>query len=476
MIPQIPDYSRASVLVVGDVMLDRYWYGSSSRVSPEAPVPVVHLQDEELRAGGAGNVGLNVAALGAYAKVLGLVGDDADGDLLRNCLSQKGIDTGFLVDSAHKTVSKYRVISRNQQLLRLDFEDGFSQSSRDALMQAYLAELSTVAAVVISDYGKGGLGDVPAMIQAARVLGLPVLVDPKGTDFERYRGATLITPNRSEFEAVVGGCHDEQELMQRGYELVESLELGGLLVTRSEQGMSLLMEGEKPLHLPTHAQQVFDVTGAGDTVIAVLAAGLAAGEPIREATALANVAAGIVVGKLGAETVRPDELRRTLHGDERDGFGVVDEARLLDELASARSRGERIVMTNGCFDLLHPGHVSYLQQASALGDRLIVAVNDDDSVRRLEKGEGRPLNTLDHRMTVLAGLRSVDWVVAFTEDTPARLIAQALPDLLVKGGDYQPKQIAGYDSVVSAGGEVRVLDFVEGYSTTSMINSMKKTN
>lgn len=454
-------------------MLDRYWYGSSSRVSPEAPVPVVHLQDEELRAGGAGNVGLNVAALGAQARVLGLVGEDADGDLLRNCLSSKGIATEFLPDSAHKTVSKYRVISRNQQLLRLDFEDGFSENARARLLQAYKEALPGVSAVVISDYGKGSLGDVSQMIALADAQGLPVLVDPKGSDFGRYRGAGLITPNRSEFELVVGCCETEEQLIERGFALVDELGLGGLLVTRSEQGMSLLVQGQEPLHLPTHAREVFDVTGAGDTVIAVLAAGLAAGEALPEATALANVAAGIVVGKLGAETVRPEELRKTLHGDEGDGFGVVSEARLLEELAAARSRGERVVMTNGCFDLLHPGHVSYLQQARALGDRLIVAVNDDDSVRRLGKGEGRPLNPLTHRMAVLSGLRSVDWVVPFTEDTPARLIARVLPDLLVKGGDYEPQQIAGYDSVVQAGGKVLVLDFVDGYSTTSMIDSMK---
>jgi len=310
------------------------------------------------------------------------------------------------------------------------------------------------------------------LIEAARQAGIPVLVDPKGRDFSIYRGATVITPNLAEFEAVVGRCADTDDLVRRAEALIDDCGIEALLITRGEDGMSLVRPGETAVHLPARAREVFDVTGAGDTVIATLAAGLAAGLALPQATALANLAAGIVVGKLGTATVTVAELRRVLREQDDASHGVVSEAELLAAVADARAHGERIVMTNGCFDLLHAGHVGYLEQARARGDRLIVAVNDDDSVRRL-KGEGRPVNPLPQRMAVLAGLASVDWVTSFAEDTPARLIGAVLPDVLVKGGDYRPEQIAGYDAVIANGGTVEILDFLDGCSTTAMLSRMR---
>src|SRR5699024_1432803 len=262
-------------------------------------------------------------------------------------------------------------------------------------------------------------------------------IDPKGTDFERYRGATLLTPNMSEFEAVVGTCHSEQEIVDKGLALIKQFDLTALLVTRSEKGMTLIRPQQEAFHLPTQAQEVFDVTGAGDTVISVLGTAIADGRSLEEACYLANVAAGIVVGKLGTSTVSTVELENAIHRRSENGFGIMSEQELKQAVAKAKARGEKIVMTNGCFDILHPGHVSYLANARKLGDRLIVAVNSDASVKRL-KGEQRPINNLETRMAVLAGLASVDWLVAFEEETPQRLISEILPDLLVKGGDYKP--------------------------------------
>jgi len=288
-----------------------------------------------------------------------------------------------------------------------------------------------------------------------------VVVDPKGTDFQRYRGATLLTPNQSEFEAVVGAIADDADLAAKGCALRDALDLDALLVTRSEKGMCLLQRGHAPVHLPTLAREVYDVTGAGDTVVAVLAAALAAGEAMHEAVALSNLGAGVVVGKLGTATVSPAELAAAMEQHLPIQTGMVAEDDLVALVARARAAGERIVMTNGVFDILHAGHVTYLQQARALGDRLIVAVNDDDSVRRL-KGESRPVNPRDARMTVLAALAAVDWVVPFAEDTPQRLICRVCPDVLVKGGDYRPEDIAGGECVTAAGGAVKVLRSCRG--------------
>jgi D-beta-D-heptose 7-phosphate kinase/D-beta-D-heptose 1-phosphate adenosyltransferase len=335
--------------------------------------------------------------------------------------------------------------------------------------------------LVLSDYAKGTLAQPAAMIALARARGIPVLVDPKGADFSRYRGASLLTPNLQEFEAVVGNCATEAELAARAQQLMSQHELGALLVTRGEHGMTLLRAGCEPQHFPARAREVFDVTGAGDTVIGVLAAATAAGAALPDAVRLANLAAGIVVGKLGTAVVSAPELQRALlqehgfgegpgarreHGIRR---GVLSEEQLQAVVADARDRGERLVFTNGCFDILHAGHVRYLEQARELGDRLIVAVNSDESVRRL-KGRGRPINPLARRMAVLAALGAVDWVVDFSADTPVELLRAVRPDVLAKGGDYRNRQdVVGWDIVEGYGGEVRLMGVVDDVSTTAIV-------
>ncbi len=467
----LPDFRGRPILVVGDVMLDRYWHGGTDRISPEAPVPVVRVNREEQRAGGAGNVALNLAALGCRGTLCALVGDDEAGRSLEHHLEERGVACRFERVSSHPTITKLRVIGRHQQLIRLDFEEAFSGFHAE-LPAGFEAALAEAELLLLSDYAKGTLQQVQPLIQAARAAGKPVLVDPKGHDFRRYRGATLITPNLSEFEAVVGRCGSDEEIVTRGRNLLAECELTALLVTRGERGMTLIERDREARHLPTHAREVFDVTGAGDTVISVLAAGLAAGLPLEAATHLANIGAGIVVGKLGTATVTLDELRHALSAQEVVQRGIVTEEALVTAVAAAKARGESVVLTNGCFDILHAGHVTYLEQAGNLGDRLIVAVNVDETVRRL-KGADRPVNTLERRMTVLAALGCVDWVVPFSEETPERLICRLKPDLLVKGGDNDPDKIPGNRCVREAGGEVRVLSYLDNCSTTGLIAGIR---
>ncbi len=468
----MPRFDQAPVLVVGDVMLDRYWHGGTSRISPEAPVPVVKVDQIEDRPGGAANVALNIAALGAPASLVGVTGQDEAAESLANSLQAAGVRSLFQRIAHQPTIVKLRVMSRHQQLLRIDFEEPFATDAVSLGSQVD-SLLEGVKVLVLSDYGKGALKDPQGLIQAARGRGIPVLADPKGKDFTIYRGASLITPNLSEFEAIVGRCADETELVAKGLQLLQDLDLGALLVTRGEHGMTLLRTGQPALHLPARAREVFDVTGAGDTVISTLAVAIAAGEDLPHAVALANLAAGIVVGKLGTAAISAPELRRAIQREEGSERGVLGLEQLLLAIDDARAHKEKIVFTNGCFDILHAGHVTYLEQARAQGDRLIVAVNDDASVSRL-KGPGRPINSVDRRMAVLAGLGAVDWVISFPEDTPENLLGEVKPDVLVKGGDYGIEQVVGADLVKSYGGTVKVLGLVENSSTTAIVEKIRK--
>ena len=467
----IPDFRTASVLVAGDVMLDEYWFGDAQRISPEAPVPVVHIRDGEERPGGAANVALNLSSLGAVTELAGVIGDDDRGRRLEALLQERSVRCRFIVSDRVPTIHKLRVLARNQQLIRLDAEQTLSSESA-GLADVSKDGLETCQALVLSDYAKGSLSAVEDFIAAARAAGKPVLVDPKGQDFRPYRGATVVTPNMAEFQAVVGPVSEEGELVSRAQQLCSDLSLSAVLVTRGERGMTLVMANGNATTLAAESREVFDVTGAGDTVIAMLAATLALDGDLETAARLANLAAGLVVRKIGAATVTPSELRLALHRRGAGGRGLVDRPELIQQAAAARDRGERLVMTNGCFDILHAGHVAYLEEAKGLGNRLIVAVNDDMSVARL-KGQGRPVCPLEDRMAVLAGLAAVDWVVPFSEDTPAGLIEEVLPDILVKGGDYEVSEIAGGPAVLANGGEVRVLAFRPGRSTTAMIEAIR---
>jgi len=470
----IEKLAGTKALVVGDVMLDRYWYGGTGRISPEAPVPVVRVEDQQERAGGAGNVALNLASVGCQVRLLGMSGSDDAGDALAAIFDKVDIDASLSRVDTHPTITKLRVMSRNQQLLRMDFEVDLQDADHAQLQKDFTDSLPNADVVVLSDYCKGTLPDPQFYIEAARSAGTPLLVDPKRVDLDAYRGASLLTPNMSEFESVAGACGEDEELIaQRGQQLLVDFDIESLLITRSEHGMLLLQKDRAAGKIAAQAREVFDVTGAGDTVVAIVAAVLGAGEDMESACNLANTAAGIVVGKLGTATVSPAELRsRYLVQDNRQS--IVEQSGLVEIVDQLKANHQRVVMTNGCFDLLHPGHLAYLQAAAELGDILVVAVNDDASVERL-KGDGRPVNPLAVRMAMLAGLSVVDYVVGFSEDTPQQLIGNVIPDVLVKGGDYKVEEVAGYDEVTAAGGEVRILGFLEGYSTSDTINKIKSS-
>lgn len=471
------NFSAAKVLVLGDVMLDSYYMGSTERISPEAPVPVVKVSSIEYRPGGAANVALNAAALGAHVKLVSVLGDDSACKTLESELHAAGIETAFVKLPHLQTIIKQRILSQNQQLLRLDFEEPLLLSSQQEVFQLFEKHLAWANVVILSDYAKGVLRpEVQLFIQAARKRNIPVLVDPKHHDLNIYRGATLITPNLKEFKEVVGNIRDEKDLIEKGTELVNKCDLDALLVTRGGEGMTLLERNCPELYLPASGREVFDVSGAGDTVISTIAVALGSNYPLVTAVELGNAAAGVVIGKLGTATLSAQELQQALHGHPAQISGVVDEETLLFNIKEARARGEKIVFTNGCFDVLHAMHVEYLQLARKQGDRLIVAVNDDASITRL-KGPGRPVNKAEHRMAVLAGLEAVDWVVQMHDDTPNRLLALIRPEVLAKGGDYGLDGVVGADIVQNYGGEVVVLGGVaDGVKSTAIIERMRKLN
>lgn len=466
------DFSKTKLLVVGDVMLDQYWSGRATRISPEAPVPVVKIASDDIRAGGAANVALNVAALGAQVDLMGIIGRDDFGVQLDKVLSDAGVVSHWTYSEAG-TICKLRVLSHHQQLIRMDFENPVPEQDALVLTQALVEKVAGYDALIISDYAKGALPFVEKMIAAARQHNVPVLIDPKGNDFTKYQGATVIKPNQGEFETIVGRCETTEVLLEKAQGLIKELGIEALLVTRSENGMALVSNGAKPYLLKSQAQEVFDVTGAGDTVMATLATAFASGMSLSSAVNLANQAASIVVKKVGTSTVTRAELEEQIKNTQRhQGYVSMSEEEVKTLVKIAQDRGERVVFTNGCFDLLHSGHVRYLNEAARLGERLIVAVNTDESVQVL-KGPTRPIVTLESRMELLSALSCVDWVLPFSEDTPERLICELKPNVLVKGGDYKPENIAGAQCVWANGGQVEVLSFWQGYSTSSMVNKIE---
>ncbi|HIL94767.1 MAG TPA: bifunctional D-glycero-beta-D-manno-heptose-7-phosphate kinase/D-glycero-beta-D-manno-heptose 1-phosphate adenylyltransferase HldE [Pseudomonadales bacterium] len=471
----LPRFDKARVLTIGDAMLDRYWHGTTNRLSAEAPIPIVDIEEIEERLGGAANVALNIAALGASASLVGAIGDDESGRALQSKLESAGIDDLLLKPENYQTITKLRIVSRKQQLVRADFEKLVALNPADFSSQLKNG-LANNDVVILSDYDKGVVSDPQSFINTIRAQDKPILVDPKFKDFSSYAGATLVKPNQIEFQAAAGAWSSEAEMVQKCQTMMSNLGVESMLVTRGADGMTLVVKGQQEVHLPARNREVYDVSGAGDSVIAVLAAGLAAGESLLDAVRLANISAGIVVGHLGTVSISGPELRLEVAnelGANNFNQGVMSEEQLLIAVEEARNRDEKIVFTNGCFDILHAGHVDYLSDAKKEGDRLIVAVNDDDSVYRL-KGEGRPINGLVRRVTMLAGLSAVDWVVSYSGDTPEDLLRHIKPDVLVKGGDYTIDKVVGSDIVTQYGGEVKVLQLVDGLSTTALAQKIKE--
>ncbi|BBP46627.1 bifunctional protein HldE [Thiosulfatimonas sediminis] len=466
------NFSDAKILVVGDVMLDQYWSGSAQRISPEAPVPVVKINNDETRLGGAANVALNLKALGAHVALASVIGKDDAGSQIQTLLQQHGIQTYFSF-SSQPTIRKLRILSRHQQLIRMDFEETLALSSAQSFAEAVIKMLGQFDLVIFSDYAKGCLADVQRMIQACNLAGVTSFIDPKGDCYQKYAGATLIKPNQAEFCQIAGAFSDDEQLSAKARNLMDSLNISHLLITRSEEGMALFSPQQEPYFLATQAQDVYDVTGAGDTVIATIGAAYANGYSLKDALHFANIAAGIVVAKVGTATASLVELSDKLQQTQRhQGYVAPSKEELRQLIQQAQQQGQKIVFTNGCFDILHSGHVRYLDEAAKQGDKLVIAVNTDESVQIL-KGPTRPIIPLQSRMELLASLSCVDWVIPFSEETPRDLICYLQPDVLVKGGDYQPHEIAGCDCVWERGGEVKILSFWDGFSTTKIVERIQ---
>ncbi len=470
------DYAAVKLVVVGDVILDRSIHGVASRISPEAPVPVVLSSSLQTQLGGAANVAANLAALGVRTSLVGLIGEDEAGSEIEDLARQAEIEAKLLREGIFRTTVKTRVLSHGQQLVRIDEEcspgewvGGFDQAKLDS---ALTSALQGADLMIISDYGKGTVHDPQRLIAIASACSVPVVVDPKRPDLAAYQGAMVLTPNAKEFQVALqhagiapAGFEQEAEALRR------LAGVSALCITRGSEGVSLFRGDEPAMTIPAQAQEVFDVTGAGDTFIAHLSAHLAAGLDVVSAVAVANVAAGLAVAKRGTATVGADELRLACRPGDDELPPILQIAELEGWAKQIRRAHRRIAMTNGCFDLLHPGHVSALRQAKACGDVLLVAVNGDASVRRL-KGDSRPILPIADRLRMLQGCRDVDALVVFDDDTPIDIIRRVMPDALVKGDEYRADEVAGADLVVQAGGRLHLIPRADPHSTTALIDRL----
>ena len=467
----LPVAPNVHVLVVGDIMLDRYIHGTTDRVSREAPVPVVQVEGSEDRLGGAANVAMNVVSLGGRCTLVGAVGDDPTGRTVTRMLEAAGIETDLVVVDDWRTTLKERLVSMQQQLVRMDFEQSLPTAYAVDVAARAARHMAAADALVIEDYDKGAVADPERIMAAASRHALPVIADPKFKPFSAYRGVAILKPNRPEFEAALGYWPEDRDLPDAGCALASASGVDAITLTRGGDGLTVFEAAGACLHVPAVSVDVYDETGAGDTVAATLGVCTALGWPRAEAARIANVAGGLVCTKFGTAVASAQELNlaaRTISAEAQ----APRRRHLTDAVARSRRHGERIVFTNGCFDILHAGHVGYLDEARELGDRLIVAINDDESVRRL-KGDGRPVNRLEDRIRVLEGLAAVDWVVPFSEDTPETLLAEIRPDILVKGGDYAIGDVIGADFVRGYGGDVRVLGLVDDCSTTDIVDRIR---
>jgi len=464
------DFSKSSVLVIGDVMLDVYYFGEVSRISPEAPVPIVRILNRKNTLGGAGNTIKNIAGLGAKSYLIGTVGKDNNSNILNNLLDDLNVKA-MLVGIDTPTITKTRIISANQQIIRLDFEEIKKINNNIVMKIKNNSErfIRKVQTIVISDYGKGmcTFELCQYLINRANELKIPIIIDPKGSDWGKYKGSTIVTPNIKELSEVIGRkvLNDDKDIENCGLKILDKFDLRYLIVTRSEKGISLISR-KGFYHLATEAKEIYDISGAGDTVVGTISVLLANDFNLIEAVKLANIAAGIVVSKFGTAPITREEFLDVLNGN--GSSKIVSLKTLLEIINDLRSKEKKIIFTNGCFDILHKGHIIYMKEAKKLGDILIVGMNSDDSARRL-KGKDRPINNQESRAAVLSSLEFVDYVITFKEATPFNLIKAIKPDVLVKGGDYKIEEIVGREFAK----EVKIIPIVKGYSTSEIIKELK---
>ena len=460
--------TKSNILIIGDVMLDEYWLGSSNRISPEAPVPVVKVEKKDFRVGGAGNVALNLCKFNPKVCLISTVGKDMDGKIIKKILNSKKIKFIFKEKSSCKTIKKLRIFTQNRQMIRLDFENK-KENYELELNEQIKQQIRKSKLIILSDYGKGSLVNVKKIIKYAKLKSKEIIVDPKGSDFFKYSEASILTPNINEFTEVVGKVKDQTELVKKAKILINKINLKGILITQGKEGMTFVSK-KNVIFKNSLAQDVFDVSGAGDTVIATFSAYLNMGKTLDEAMEKANIAASIVIKKLGTATANKQEIEKIYNKKNKifDSKYLKSNSKILQTVNFLKSQNQKIILTNGCFDIIHLGHISLLEKAKKFGDYLIVALNSDRSVKNL-KGKTRPINKVAARIKVLTALKCVDFVVVFNELTPLNIINIIRPDVLVKGGDYKIKNIIGSDIIKSNNGEVKIVKTVKGYSTTKLL-------
>ena len=489
--PEIKSFSEIRILILGDVMLDRYIWGDAKKISPEAPIPVFNVRKRSECLGGAGNVAANLAGLECNVTIIGVCGQDDAGTSLEKILNKKKIANRLCKSKSVPTITKTRIIARGQQLIRLDEEEitPCDEILKNELLETFEQEISNHDLMIISDYGKGLLqthGLCRTIIEKCRQLDIPVFVDPKNRNWEIYRQATCITPNFTEFKLAAEILSGEKNDLDAGIHIRRKYELKWLVITMGAKGIRIIDDNDEIIEIPSVAREVFDVSGAGDTVIATLAAGFASGLNFKSAAELANTAAGIVVGKTGTQPIIRDELilspqmpsghfNGNMQNMENRSCKIMSKEAASFLIQTWRSSGDKIVFTNGCFDLLHPGHIHLIHQARSLGNRLVVGINSDASVKRL-KGKTRPILGQNDRSIILSALSSVDLIVIFEEDTPLELIDALQPDILVKGSDYTPDTVVGRDIVESYGGKVCIVSLLKNYSTTGLAEKMSRSS
>jgi len=465
---ELPDFSLPKILVAGDIMVDKYLIGSTERISPEAPVPVVNVENEERRLGGAANVASNLSSIGCDVTLIGLVGKDNQGEFVVSELKSKQIKNEVIVDSDIQTITKLRILSKNMQLIRLDFEKKIPNNKQDYLIKKFKKIIQKFDLVIFSDYAKGSLFKINELIKTCNEFNIPTLIDPKQKNTEIYRGATFLKPNFLEFQAMIQSVPNSEEIKVKALDLIQKLNLKALIITNGSKGISLFEKDGKVFEQKAFANEVYDVTGAGDTVIAVLGAFLACGTDLKKSIFFANKAAGIVIGKLGTSFITKEDLTDINFRSKK--FLKIDQ--LIKIVENKKEKNLKITMTNGCFDIIHAGHINYLEKSKKLGDFLIVALNSDASIKKI-KGDKRPINNLEDRIAVLSALRCVDYIVCFDEETPSKIIELINPDILVKGADYSIKDIAGAEFILKNGGKVELIEIKRNISTSKLISKLK---